>query len=190
MNHFFLVIRKLTVAPIMAAITLTLLFLFSPEIFASGSAYFLSLFFLGILPLLAYPAQKYIPAYKKQGRNGQRTLAMFFAVSGYILGILFGLLLHAPKPLILIYLEYLLSGLLILLFNKCFHIKLSGHACGIFAPILLFLYFGQYLFAFIGLIAAVFICYASLYTKRHTWQQLAGGSIIPGIVLFAIFLFF
>ena len=102
----------------MAAIMLTVFFLFMPEIFQSAVMYMLSLFFLGILSLLAYPLQKYIPAYKNKGRDGQRSLAMLFAVSGYLLGITAGLLSHAPKENILIYLEYLFSGMIILLFNR------------------------------------------------------------------------
>ena len=135
MDKIYLTIRKITVAPIIAAVMLTAFFILAPEIFQSAFMYILSLFFLGILPMLAYPMQKYIPSYKNKGRDGQRSLAMIFAVSGYVLGITVGLLAHAPKETILIYLEYLLSGMMILLFNKCFHRKISGHACGIFAPI-------------------------------------------------------
>lgn len=137
MDKIYFTIRKITVAPIMAAIMLTAFFIFTPEIFQSAFMYVLSLFFLGILPMLAYPLQKYIPPYKNKGRDGQRTLAMIFAVSGYILGIVAGLLAHAPEETLLIYLEYLLSGMVILLFNKCFHKKISGHACGVFAVLFL-----------------------------------------------------
>ena len=140
MNKIYLTIRKITVAPIIAAVMLTAFYLFTPEIFQSTFMYVLSLFFLGLLPILAYPMQKHIPPYKDKGRDGQRTLAMIFAVSGYVLGIAAGLFAHAPKGTLLIYLEYLLSGMMILLFNKCFHKKISGHACGVFAPICLFIY--------------------------------------------------
>ena len=111
---------------------------------------------------------------------------MIFAVSGYVLGITVGLLAHAPKETILIYLEYLLSGMMILLFNKCFHRKISGHACGIFAPIVLFIYFNLYICAAIGIAIAVFVYISSLQTKRHTLPQLVGGSIVPFAVLFLV----
>ena len=186
MDKIYLAIRKITVAPIMAAIMLTAFFIFTPEIFQSVFMYVLSLFFLGILPMLAYPMQKHIPSYKNKGRDGQRTLAMIFAVSGYVLGIAAGLFVHAPKGTILIYLEYLLSGMMILLFNKCFHKKISGHACGVFAPIGLFIYFKLYICAAIGIVIAVFVYIASLQTKRHTLPQLIGGSIVPFAVLFLI----
>ena len=130
--------------------------------------------------------QKHIPPYKNKGRDGQRTLAMMFAVSGYVLGIVFGLLAHAPKGTILIYLEYFLSGMVILLFNKCFHRKISGHACGIFAPIGLFLHFKLYICAAIGILVAALVYISSLHTKHHTLPQLIGGSIVPFAVLFLI----
>lgn len=186
MDKIYFAIRKITVAPIMAAMMLTAFFIITPEIFQSAFTYVLSLLFLGILPMLAYPMQKYIPSYKNKGRDGQRTLAMIFAVAGYVLGIAAGLLLHAPKGTILIYLEYLLSGMTILLFNKCFHMKISGHTCSVFAPIGLFIYFKLYICAAIGIVVAVFVYIASLKTERHTLPQLIGGSIVPFAVLFLI----
>ncbi|MDD6212611.1 MAG: hypothetical protein PUB22_05650 [Clostridiales bacterium] len=111
---------------------------------------------------------------------------MIFAVSGYVLGIAAGLFTHAPKGTLLIYLEYFLSGMIILLFNKCFHKKISGHACGVFALIGLFIYFKLYICAVIGIVIAVFVYTSSLHTKRHTLPQLVGGSIVPFAVLFLI----
>ena len=40
------------------------------------------LLFLVVLPLLAYPLQKYIPHFKDSGRDGQRSLAMIFSAAG------------------------------------------------------------------------------------------------------------
>lgn len=186
MNHFYLTIRKLTVAPIMAAAMLVAFRCLKPEIFQSTMIFSLGLLFLGIFPLLAYPMQKHIPSYRDRGREGQRSLAMVFAVAGYVFGLLSGLLFHAPKQTMVLYLEYLISGIVITVFNKCFHIKLSGHACGILAPIGLFLYFQLYACAFIGCIVAVLVYMASLQTKRHTLSQLIGGSIVPLAVLVLI----
>lgn len=186
MKNIYLTIRKITVAPIMAAVMLVILMFFTPEVFQSTLTFLLSILFLGLLPILAYPMQKYIPSYKDKGREGQRNLAIIFAVAGYVLGIIAGLLTHAPKETIIIYLEYLLSGIFIFIFNKLFHIKISGHACGIFAPIVLFIYFRLYVCAAIGCIIAIFVYVASLKTKRHTLPQLIGGSLIPFLVLLLI----
>lgn len=187
MKKCYMTIRKLTIAPIMAILMLTAIMLFAPHVLQSASIFALSLFFLGVLPTLAYPMQKYIPSYKDKGRDGQRRLAMIFAVAGYILGIAAGLIVHAPKETMVIYLVYLLSGILIFIFNKCFHIKISGHACGIFAPICLFFYFGLYFCAAAGCVISILVYVASLKTGRHTLPQLIGGSIVPIAVLLPIY---
>ena len=71
-NKIHKIIRILTVAPFMAIVTLSLLLIFKAEIYPNIWYYLLSLFFLGFLPLLAYPLQKFIPFFKNEGRNGQR----------------------------------------------------------------------------------------------------------------------
>lgn len=189
MHSFYMAIRKITVAPILATVMLIAVMLLLPDVFQSTFTFVLCLLFLSLLPLLAYPLQKYIPAYRDKGREGQRSLAMIFAVAGYILGMIAGLLTHAPKETLIIYLVYLLSGMSIFLFNKCFHRKISGHACGVFAPIGLFLYFRLYACAAVGCILAVFVYIASLQTKRHTLPQLIGGSLVPVVVLLLIRIF-
>ena len=78
----------------------------------------------------------------------------------------------------LIYLEYLVSGLLILAFNKCFHLKASGHACGVAGPLALLIYF-RVPVLIPGCFVLGFTWWASLHMKRHTPWQLLGGTLIP-----------
>ncbi|MGN1231649.1 MAG: hypothetical protein ACI4TP_07085, partial [Anaerotignum sp.] len=104
---------------------------------------------------------------------------MIFAVVGYLLGITVGLLSHAPAYMLVVYLEYLLSGLLIFVMNLCFHRKASGHACGAAALIILFAAFGLYTPAAISVLIALLVYLSSIKTKRHTLSQLIGGSIVP-----------
>ncbi len=138
----------------------------------------LGIFFIGILPVLSYPLQRFIPYYKDKGRDGQRNLAMVFSVAGYIIGCILALIFKAPYTVILIYLDYLLSGILITLFNKLFHLKASGHACGIVGPIAMLVYFGLYIPAAIGALLTVLVFISSIKMKRHTFLQLLGGSAI------------
>lgn len=189
MNKFNKAIRIVTVAPIVAVIMLVYMKFSNVEIFSNNWQFIYSIFFLGILPLLAYPMQKYISKYKDEGRKGQRRLAMVFAVSGYILGCIFGILAKQPLGLWIIYIEYLLSGLLIFIFNKFFKIKVSGHACGIVGPIILMLHFKLYYGVIVGLLVTVFVFIASIKEKRHTIEQLIGGSIIPVVAIGIISLF-
>lgn len=138
----------------------------------------LGVFFIGILPVLSYPLQRFIPGFKGKGRDGQRSLAMVFSVAGYVIGCILAWIFNAPYTVILIYLDYLLSGILIAVFNKLFHLKASGHACGIVGPIAMLVYFGLFIPAAIGALLTVLVFISSIKMKRHTFLQLVGGSAI------------
>ena len=86
--------------------------------------------------------------------------------------------------------EYVFGAACIFLFNKVFHIRFSGHACGALAPVALFFYFRLYAAAAVGIVLAVFVFLASIKTKRHTVPQLLGGGLIPmvGIGMISLFI--
>ena len=172
------IIRILTVAPAMALVLLLILYLRSPLLFGSPVNFLLSVLFLVIFPLLAYPLQPFIKRFKDKGREGQRILAIYFAVLGYVGGCLSAFILQAPKNIWIIYLTYLFSGILILLFTKLLHFKASGHACGITGPFALLIYFGQPI-GWSGIPVLALAWLSSLTMKRHTNRQLIAGSMIP-----------
>ncbi len=172
------IIRIITLAPTMALLTLSVLLAIRPDTFHGILNYGLSVAFLTLLPLSAYPLQPLIPHFKDKGREGQRQLAMIMAVIGYILGIIFALLLNMPKDLLLLYLTYLISGVLILFFNKVIKVRASGHACGVAGPIAFLIYFLGWP-AIVGISVLVLVYWASLRMKRHTWSELLWGSVIP-----------
>lgn len=186
MRKIAYVIRVITVAPIMALVLLIVLYFNSPLTFGSTAVFLMTVFFLVVLPLLAYPLQPLVKKYKDKGREGQRTLAMIFAVAGYILGLASAIIFGAPTGVLVIYLAYMISGLLVALTNKVFHFKASGHACGIAGPFMLLVYFGQ-MIGYAGLGVLIIAWIASFYMKRHTWPQLLVGTAIPfsalGIIL-------
>jgi len=175
-------IRILTVAPITALFMLLSLYFKNSELFGGLANFCFAILFLTVFPLLAYPLQPLIKKYKDKGREGQRTLAMIFAVLGYIGGCFSALLLRAPKGVWIIYLTYLLSGILIMLFNKLFHFKASGHACGVAGPLTILACFGNIL-GYLGVSIVAAVWWASLKMKRHTIGQLISGTIIPIVVL-------
>ncbi|MDO4733558.1 MAG: hypothetical protein Q4B50_08625 [Bacillota bacterium] len=190
MHSLYSVIRKLTVPPVFAALLLLLLYSVYPEYFASFWNLLASLLLLCILPLLAYPLQKHIPRFKDRGREGQRSLAIHFSAAAYILGTAVAWLFNVPAELKLIYHEYLLCGVIMLIVNKAFKVKASGHACGIIGPILLLSYFKLLIPAAISLLLVIPVYISSIKTKQHSLPQLLGGSIIPFFVLFSLHLFF
>ena len=176
-DRFAKIIRMITVVPIMALATLVILYEFHPEIFQGIYQFILSIIFLTILPLSAYPLQPFLPKFRDKKREGQRNLAIVMGVLGYLFGIVFALSYHTTKELLLIYLTYFLSGIGILLFNKVFKIRASGHACGIVVPILILTYFiGRK--ALISIVAILLVYWASIKMKRHTALQLLWGSVI------------
>ena len=182
--------RKITVPPVFAALLLITVYIAFPD--GIGSAWHLlgAIFFLAVLPLLAYPLQQYIPKFKDRGREGQRSLAMLFSFSGYAIGTIVAYIASAPARLKLIYLEYLLCGIAMLVINKAFHLKASGHACGIVGPVAMLYYFGLLIPAVIGTAIIVPVFVSSIKTKQHTYPQLIGGSAIPIAVLLILMPFF
>ena len=182
--------RKITVPPVFAALLLIIVYIAFPD--GIGSVWHLigAIFFLGVLPLLAYPLQQYIPKFKDRGREGQRSLAMLFSFSGYAIGTIVAYIASAPARLKMIYLEYLLCGIAMLVINKAFHLKASGHACGIVGPVAMLYYFGLLIPAVIGTAIIVPVFVSSIKTKQHTYPQLIGGSAIPIAVLLILMPFF
>ena len=186
MNKVFHVLRIITVPPVFAFAFLLTIYFMRPDTFMSVWQLLCGLFFLSVLPVQGYPLQKYIPYFRDKGREGQRSLAMIFGASGYLLGLITAFAMQAPLALCVIYLEYLLCGIAMLLFNKGFHLKASGHACGIVAPVLLFVYFKLYLPAVLGALLIIPVLVSSVKTKRHTVQQLIGGCLIAVVCLLLI----
>lgn len=178
------IIRILTVAPIMAFLLFTLTYIFRNQYFDSIWQYIYSVFCLTVLPLLAYPLQRFIPGFKDRGREGQRSLAIIFSVVGYVLCCIFGLIFTQSKELWIIILTYLFSGVVIFVSSKVFKFKISGHACGVFGPVSVLFYFGLYIPAIIGIGIMALVYYASLKSGRHTIYELISGTVLPAILMF------
>ena len=175
-------IRVVTLAPFMALVLLITLWLRAPETFGNLLSFAATVFFLTGLPLLAYPLQPLFKKFREAGREGQRKLAMLFAVIGYIGGLIFAIATGATQDVRIIYIAYLISGLLVTLTNKVLHFKASGHACGVAGPFMLLVYFGQPI-GYFGFAVLAITWLASLYMKRHSWTQLLAGNPIPFISL-------
>ena len=184
MKAFTKAIRIITLAPIMALATLLTLFFVRPEVYGEGMLRFwLAIGFLVVFPLLGYPCQPLVPGFKGRGREGQRNLAMVFALVGYVLGCVVGIFLKTPESLWIVYLDYLISGLIIVVLNKLCGIRASAHACGIAGPAVLLAYLGVPLALLVSVPIFVGAFWASIKMKRHTWPQFTVGAIVPLVVL-------
>ncbi len=177
------IIRILTVAPFMALTLYTLLYFCRNQYFDTVWQYIYTVFCLTVLPLLAYPLQRFIPGFKDKGRAGQRSLAIIFSVVGYVLCCVFALIVGQSKELWMITLTYLCSGIVIFISSKVFKFKISGHACGVFGPVSVLFYTGLYVPAIIGIGVTALVYYASLASKRHTLPELISGTILPAMLI-------
>ena len=171
-------IRVVTVPPLMAAVLVWILAAVRPESFMLKSGPALMLLFLTGLPALAYPMSGLIPRIRKAGRDGQRALAFILSGIGYICGFLYGLFGPCSKEELLIYGIYLISVILLLVFNKLLHIKASGHACSVTGPLVLACWFLKSQGAAVGFITGGAIFWSSLKLKRHTIKELSLGSLL------------
>lgn len=171
------IISVLTVVPIVAFSTITLLYIKFKKEFISPLWYFHSILFLTILPISAYPLKHILPKYKNAGRDGERKLAFILAVSGYIIGSLLVLLLRGPLIVKKIFAAYVASGVLLAFVNKILKFKASGHACGVSGPITLLYHFLGKPILFLYLIMPL-IFWSRINLKRHTYKELVAGILV------------
>lgn len=180
---FLKFLRVITIPPVMALLTLSVLFLSERVLFREDFHFLLSILFLTVLPVSAYPLQHVSKKLKEEGREGQRHLAMIMSMIGYVSGIVCSLLLHFSGKLLLIYTTYLLSGTAILIFNKVLSLRASGHACGVAGPISYLCYILGPM-ALSGIVFLIIVYWSSLSMRRHTVPQLLMGTVIPIAALF------
>ena len=169
--------RIITVAPILAFILVTVLYLTK---YFSLVNYIVAITFLVIFPLLAYPVQSKFKIIKGNNREAERKLAIIFSVIGYVFGFLFSLIFSANIIEKAVYLTYLLSVVFIFIFTYILKENVSGHMCGVTGPIMVIVYiFGPIYFSLLSILILVVL--SSMYLKRHSLSQLIIGSIIPVI---------
>lgn len=178
-------IRVLSVPPVMVTVLLLLLNRWKPYFFRTRTEIFISIFWLGIVPVLAYPMQKILPHWKQKGREGQRKLAFFFSMAGYSAAFVWSLAAGVGKEIQLICSTYFLSVVLLIICNKGFHFRASGHACSVTGPLLLLVYFVGWKSILPCVAAAALIVWSSLVLKRHTCRELAGGAVAC-VIAFAV----
>ncbi len=172
------IIRVLTVPPLMALLCFTV-FLFTKDFYESIWEYVIAAGFIALLPFTAYPLQLVIPPFKHQGREGQRNLAFIMCNLGYVLSVVFALIFGAGTKILAMLVTYMLSGMTLLLINKLFKFKASGHSCGLLGPLAALVYFAGPYLLISGIILFALSLWSSLYMKRHTLAQFIVGGIIP-----------
>lgn len=177
------VIRIVTAPPVLITVTLLVLWAMDQGVFESPLQLVLGIILLGAVPALAYPLQSAIPGLKDKGRDGQRKLAFALSLVGYAVGLATGLAGFATSKMLLIYLTYLISVILLTVTNKCFHEKASGHACSAAGSLgFAMLYIGPWaIVPSVVLYAAM--AWSSIELKRHTPRNIATGTLVFALSL-------
>ena len=173
-------IRVISIPPVMVSLLVLVLALFAPGFFSSKHDIFAMLLCLALIPLAAYPMSWAIPAVRRKGREGQRNLAFCLTAVGYVLGWLYARFISLNRHQIFVYTIYLLSLLLLLLWNKVFHLRASGHGCSVTGPTVLSGYYLGLAGIIVGAACYLSIFWASVTTKRHKWDEFLGGSVLCG----------
>ena len=171
-------IRVISIPPVMVSLLILVLALFAEDVFSSKLEIFMMLLCLALIPLAAYPLSWVIPCVRQKGREGQRNLAFILTGVGYVLGWLYAKCISLNRHQILVYTIYLCSLLLLLLWNKVFHLRASGHGCSVTGPTVLAGYYLGLVGVLIGGACYLCIFWASVTTKRHKWDEFLGGSVL------------
>lgn len=179
------IIRVLSVPPIMVSMFILILAFNKSDIFRNPTEIIIMIVLLGFVPALAYVLSSIIPEVKAKGREGQRKLAFITNLLGYSMALLWVIMINVRKELLLICLMYFLSVVLLSICNKGFHFRASGHASSFTGPLILMIYFFGWKVIIPSLIIAALIVWSSIYLKRHTIKELAGG-ILVNIIAFIL----
>ena len=170
-------VRIISIPPVMVGILLVLIFTLRDDVITTAAEMVASLLGLTVLPILAYPVSFIVPSIRKKGREGQRSLAMYFSTVGYVAVFVYGLIAGVGTGLMHIYAGYLFSVVIILVSNKVFKVRVSGHACSVSGPLV---YSGFFLGVWgivVGAVCWGVILWASLAMKRHTFKEFVLGTL-------------
>ncbi len=170
-------IRVITIPPVMVGTLIVLLSTLRTDVFATPLESLLTLAFLAIIPVLAYPISMIIPSIRKKGREGQRNLAFILSAVGYAGGFLYGVLAQVSKPQMIVFGTYFLSVIVLTVMNKVIKVRASGHACSIAGPIGLVCYFLPPVCIVASLCLYAVIFWASVHMGRHTVKEFIWGTV-------------
>lgn len=184
-NIFAKIIRIISVPPVMITFLLVILNTTRPDIFRNNVEVLTSIILLGIVPVLAYPFQLLSSSLEDKGRSMQRKLAFIFSLIGYATALLWAILVHTSKELLMICATYFISVVILTFFNKVLKKRASGHACSITGPLVFLIYLVDWKLIFPCLIIATLIFWSSLYLQRHTKTDLFYG-VLSNLLAFAL----
>ena len=185
------IIRGITVPPVIVASLFTILYFFRDGVVPTRLDYLFSLLFLAVVPVLAYPLQEIVPAFRPGGQKMKRKLAFILSIMGYVAAFVLSLLRGAVPNLVYIDSVYLCSVVVLTLLNVCTAWHASGHACSIVGPIALLACFMGWWAILGGFFVVALSFWSSVYLGRHTVREYLLGALSPlvsALLMYPIFM--
>lgn len=177
--------RIITIPPFMITGLFLIFWNTKREIFQDLSQLLWSVFFLGIMPVLAYMIHFAVPQFREKGRALQRNMAFGFTAAGYLMAVVYGICVNVSSELKKIYCIYFSAVIILSVLNFGLKKKASGHACSIVTPVIVLVLNAQVSWALVFLAVGVLSVWSSLYLKRHMPKELFWGgccSIIAALI--------
>lgn len=161
------IVRIISAPPFVAALFVLLLYYSPNHILTEKNQLIAMLVCLSAVPLAAYP----ISAILKMNRSQQRILAMAISFAAYLVLATLSITLKWSFKAELISLTYFISSLWLIVFNKLFKLRASGHACAVTGPgVMMCALLDVRYFPACALFYVV-VLWASLKTKRHSVKE-------------------
>ena len=184
------IVRGVTVPPIMVSLFLLFLYFFRDDVLTNIPDLCFSLLFLAILPVLAYPLQATIPAFRPGGQKMKRKLAFVLSLVGYTAALIVSLLRDAVPNLAYIDAVYLCSVVVLTLINLLTPWHASGHACSLVGPAVMICFFIGWPAVVPALLLTALSFWASVYLKRHTPREFLLGALSSSLSILLMYLIF
>ena len=179
MKRLAKIIRGITVPPVLVSALFLLLYFFEDNVIPTIADLAFSLLFLALVPVLAYPLQAIVPAFRPGGQKMMRRLAFILSIMGYTAALTVSLVRGAVPNLVYIDAVYLCSVALLTALNVCTPWHASGHACSIVGPIALLACFMRWGALAVGGVVAALSFWSSVYLGRHTVREYLLGAVTP-----------
>ncbi len=170
-------IRVISVPPVMLTSLLLLLQFASIKPILSQASFWVLFLCLGVLPLLAYPAQMLLPSWREKGRALQRKMAFGFSIVGYLSAGIASFWLKGDANGVMLCHGYCFALLMLVLLQKIGKLHASGHACSVTGPLFYIGYFFGMKYLLIGIAVWSVIFWSSLRLGRHSKTEFFLGSL-------------
>ena len=184
-------INVLSFSPLLAFISVTLIYRFKPAVFADQLTWFLYvLAFLVGVPILAILFElAWIYRIKKED-NHSPYIAFWVSLLSFALGSTGCLVFHSPHAVLAICAAYLATGVLVGLLKRSADTPVSIYAAGVGGAIMLLVYFLNWWWA-LGFLLLLLVGWSRMVTAHLTMTQvLAGGLAGAAMTAVSLFVFY